>query len=51
MKVTFKNWNFREDGRIRIYDGSKVIFSCHYRNLKEREQLQNEFNRIIGESK
>ncbi len=37
----------RIDGRITVVNHNKVVFSCHYRDLKHRQQLIDAINEII----
>lgn len=51
INVVTKPWMGREDGRLIVSRGHKVLFSTHYRNLKHRQQLINEINMILGGQK
>ena len=49
--ITTKPWMDREDGRIVVYKGNKVVMSKHYRDLEHREMIINDINKTINKGK
>lgn len=39
IRIITKPWSNREDGRILVMKGFKIVFSKHYRNLKHRSLI------------
>jgi hypothetical protein len=37
----------KEQGRLTLWNGQKVVFSKHYRSFKHREQIIEEIGKIL----
>lgn len=47
IRIQTKAWMGREDGRVIVWNGHKVVFSKHYRNLEHRKQIIEEIQELL----